>query len=205
VDPAAAGLLGAAIAGSVALTSAALARRTEHEKWLREKRLEAYAKFLTAVDELAIGAVLRTMVDDSITEAIQEQIADDQATAPEPTNPTQVRVTTEMATGIATRVRETVFDVWAPFQAVERSMALVKLVGPPELEARLVELKEAAFALGFGKKRDDGLNEFNDLFETFVRESRSYLHVKERRLTWPLGPSARRREPDPQRDTAPDP
>jgi hypothetical protein len=193
VDPAVAGLVGAAIAASVGLASAALARRTEHEKWLREKRLEAYVAFLAAADELVMKTMLSHLIDEALRDAINEKVEQQLRVLPT----TDKNTLTELHNQVAQNVRQTVdgtvapprqvvADALRPFKEVERSMALVKLVGPPELEVQLQAVKDLAFATGMAfaiggkakRSEDEVLKEFNNLVETFVRQARSYLHVK---------------------------
>jgi hypothetical protein len=189
VDPAVAGLVGAVIAGIVGLIGATLVRRTEHEKWLREKRLEAYASFLAAVDELTVGRELHKGVDSALDKELHAALAE-QATS----NLIQGVVRPQLTLEQADTIRHRLYDALVPFEQLERAVALVKLVGPPDLEGPLKTLRDQAFAISYGDRSDDDTarDALNDTYDKFIRQARTYLQARDR-SAWPFGRPGRSR------------
>lgn len=162
-------VLGAAIAGAVGLVTALLTRRSEHEKWLREKRLDAYTSFLSAVEAVITRNPTRVEIERLITESI--------ADAREALREGYIQGELWTMEGH----RRFMYGFVEPFEHLERSMALVDMVGPDDLHEPVHTLRKLAFDVGIGKRDDEaGRNEVNEAYGQFVRKARHHLRAQGR-------------------------
>jgi hypothetical protein len=175
VDPGLAALIGAAVAGLAALSGATLARRTEHDKWLREKRLEAFASFFALVDEIVVESTMDDLLKAEFAKAFASVELPTQEEGSS-SRPTVGRDDWE-------RILQKVSALSSRAITLERSLARARLVGPPELDGRFRALRDVAFEylVKPEKERSHGLDEVNDLLDGLLRDARAWLDVRARR------------------------
>lgn len=119
------GVVGATVAGLLAIANAVFQANRSHDRWLRETRLAAYTRFLAAA-HTAAGA---RVVEDRVLEIAQGE--DPQA------------------------ISDEWLDRWlVGMDELETSYASVVLVGPERVAMLAFQLKIAAFDVGFGSKTD---------------------------------------------------